>query len=65
MLSIPTLVGFITLFGIAVRNGILLVSHYYTLLGEGLPLGDGAAQPVLMTALLAGLALIPLAPAGG
>lgn len=72
VLNIATLVGFITLFGIAVRNGILLVSHYNHLLAEGVPLYEAVHRgsmerlnPVLMTALSAGLALIPLALAGG
>jgi len=72
VLNIATLVGFITLFGIAVRNGILLVSHYNHLLGEGLDLAEAVwtgsmerLSPVLMTALSAGLALVPLAIAGG
>jgi CzcA family heavy metal efflux pump len=72
VLNIATLVGFITLFGIAVRNGILLVSHYNHLLAEGVPLQEAVFRgsmerlnPVLMTALSAGLALIPLALAGG
>ena len=71
VLNIATLVGFITLFGIAVRNGILLVSHYNHLLAEGVPLHEAVSRgsmerlnPVLMTALSAGLALIPLAIAG-
>lgn len=71
MLSIPAIIGFITLFGIATRNGILLVSHYKTLQDEGLSLIDTILQgskdrlsPILMTALTAGLALIPLAIAG-
>jgi CzcA family heavy metal efflux pump len=72
-LNIAALVGFITLFGVAIRNGILLVSHYGTLLKE-----EGASfeeaifrgsmerlNPILMTALTAGLALIPLALGGG
>jgi CzcA family heavy metal efflux pump len=71
MLSIPAIIGFITLFGIATRNGILLVSHYQTLRKEGLPLFETIIQgskdrlsPILMTALTAGLALIPLAMGG-
>lgn len=71
ILSIPAIIGFITLFGVATRNGILLVSHYKTLQDEGLNLYDTIIQgskdrlsPILMTALTAGLALIPLAIAG-
>jgi Cu/Ag efflux pump CusA len=72
VLNIATLVGFITLFGIAVRNGILMVSHYNQLLGEGVSLDEAVwrgsmerLNPVFMTALTAGLALLPLALAGG
>nr|WP_315143841.1 efflux RND transporter permease subunit [uncultured Flavobacterium sp.] len=68
ILSIPAIIGFITLFGVATRNGILLVSHYETLEKEGLSLYETVMQgskdrlsPILMTALTAGLALIPLA----
>lgn len=71
VLSVASIVGFITLFGIATRNGILMVSHYNTLLAEGKSLAEAIRQgsierisPVLMTALSAGIALIPLAIAG-
>jgi Cu/Ag efflux pump CusA len=71
ILSIPAIIGFITLFGIATRNGILLVSHYETLKAEGFSLYDriivgskDRLSPILMTALTAGLALIPLALGG-
>ena len=66
--NVATLVGFITLFGIAVRNGILLVSRYRDLHSAGLSLAASIRRgsmerlsPILMTALTAGLALIPLA----
>jgi CzcA family heavy metal efflux pump len=72
IISIATLVGFITLFGIATRNGILMVSHYQQLRKEGKEflqaIRQGAMErlnPILMTALTAGLALIPLALAAG
>ncbi len=72
VLNVATMVGFIALFGIAVRNGILLVSHYNHLLGEGMGLEEAVMQgsmerlvPILMTALTAALALIPLALGGG
>jgi len=68
ILSIPAIIGFITLFGVATRNGILLVSHYETLEQGRLSLYETVIQgskdrlsPILMTALTAGLALIPLA----
>ena len=72
VLSIPSMVGFILLFGIAVRNGIILVTHINTLRSEGLSLYDaimkGAEErisPVLMTALTTGLGMLPLALAHG
>ena len=72
VLSIPSMVGFILLFGIAVRNGIILVSHINALRAEGMPLYDavmkGAEErisPVLMTALTTGLGMLPLALAHG
>jgi CzcA family heavy metal efflux pump len=71
ILSIPAIIGFITLFGIATRNGILLVSHYQLLQTRGMNLYETIIQgskdrlsPILMTALTAGLALIPLALGG-
>ena len=71
IMSIPSIIGFITLFGVATRNGILLVSHYKTLREEGTSLYDTVIigskdrlSPILMTALCAGLALIPLAITG-
>lgn len=67
-ISIPAIIGFISLFGIATRNGMLLISHYTQLRKEGLKLKEAVMQgsldrlnPILMTALSSALALIPLA----
>ncbi len=73
VISIASMVGFITLFGIAVRNGILLVNHYAHLTGkERKPLTEAIMQgsqerliPILMTALTAVLGLLPIAWAVG
>lgn len=70
IISIPAIIGFITLFGIATRNGILLVSHYEQLKNKGFNLKERIIEgsidrlnPILMTALTTALALIPLAMA--
>jgi len=68
VLSIASLVGFIALFGVAVRNGILLVNHYrYLIEHEGKGITEAIIQgslerlvPILMTALTAALALVPI-----
>jgi HME family heavy-metal exporter len=68
VISIASMVGFITLFGIAVRNGILLVNHYDHLMKhEGKTMFDAIVQgsserliPILMTALTAALAVVPI-----
>ena len=73
VLSLGSLVGFVTVLGVAARNGIMLLSHYQHLeMVEGEPFGPnlivrGAEErlaPILMTALCAGLALVPLVFAG-
>ena len=68
VVSIPAIIGFITLFGIATRNGILLVSRYQSFKLQGVNLNDyiitasaDRLNPILMTALTAALALVPLA----
>lgn len=67
IVSIPSIIGFITLFGIATRNGILLVSKYQHMQQSGMPLREivlngsqDRLNPILMTALTTALALIPL-----
>ncbi|MBO5902796.1 MAG: efflux RND transporter permease subunit [Tidjanibacter sp.] len=71
VVSIPSIIGFISLLGIAVRNGILLVSHYEQLRKDGMDLYDSVIRgsldrlnPILMTSLTSALALIPLAMGG-
>ena len=70
-LSIPALIGFISLCGIATRGGMLLMSRYNDLHAAGLPVEEcvlrGSADrlnPILMTALTSALALIPMVMAG-
>ncbi len=70
-ISIPAIIGFIALFGIATRNGILLMAHYNDLHSNGESLENSIVMgsldrlnPILMTALCSGLALIPLALQG-
>ena len=73
VISIASMVGFITLFGISIRNGILLINHYnYLIEHEGAGLTSAILQgsmerlvPILMTALSAALGLLPLAIAAG
>ena len=71
IISIPAIIGFISLFGIATRNGMLLISRYNDLQDEGYSKFDSVMHgsldrlnPILMTALTSGLALIPLALGG-
>ena len=71
IISIPAIIGFISLFGIATRNGMLLIDRYNELRSEGLSLHDAVVKgsldrlnPILMTALTSALALVPLALGG-
>ncbi|MEP0914325.1 efflux RND transporter permease subunit [Leptolyngbya sp. GB1-A1] len=72
ILSIASLVGFVTLFGVATRNGLLLVDNYNTKFAAGMPLKDLLIQgsmerlnAILMTAFTSALGLAPLVLAGG
>jgi CzcA family heavy metal efflux pump len=73
IISLGALVGFLTVLGIAARNGIMMITHFQHLeREEGVPFGPGLVlqgaqerlSPILMTALATGLALVPLAWAG-
>ena len=73
LLSLGSLVGLLTILGIATRNGIMMISHFQHLeTEEGVPFGVGLVlqgareriAPIMMTALTTGLALVPLAIAG-
>ncbi len=71
-LSVPASVGFIALFGVAVLNGVVLITYINQVRAEGVPLVEGVVRgsilrlrPVLMTALVASLGLVPLLLARG
>jgi Cu/Ag efflux pump CusA len=73
VISLGSLVGLLTILGIATRNGIMMISHFQHLEEEeGEPFGPGLVQrgareriaPIMMTALTTGLALVPLVIAG-
>lgn len=71
ILSIPAIIGFISLFGIATRNGMLLIDRYNVLSSQGLSHEDAVMtgsldrlNPILMTAITSALALLPLALGG-
>ena len=66
-LSVPSSVGFIALFGVAVLNGVVMISYFNRLLRAGLPIEEAVRQgamlrlrPILMTAMVASLGLLPL-----
>jgi nickel/cobalt tolerance cation efflux system protein len=72
VISVASLIGFITLFGVAVRNGLLLVDNYNHKFAEGMQLKDVILQgslervnAILMTALTSALGMLPLAIASG
>jgi CzcA family heavy metal efflux pump len=72
LLTLASTVGFVTLFGIASRNGVLMVTHIRQLIDQDLDFTEAVVQgsvnrliPILMTALAAALALIPLVAAAG
>jgi cation efflux system protein involved in nickel and cobalt tolerance len=72
VISVASLVGFVTLFGVATRNGLLLVDNYNHKFAAGMPLKDILIQgsmerlnAILMTALTSALGLAPLVVAGG
>ena len=72
VMSVASLIGFITLFGVAVRNGLLLVDNYNRKFAEGLPLQKAVVQgslervnAILMTALTSALGMLPLAITSG
>jgi HME family heavy-metal exporter len=72
VISIASMIGFITIFGVATRNGILLVNRYLTLTEKGYPVPRAVEEgsmdrlvPILMTALTSGLGLLPIALAAG
>jgi Cu/Ag efflux pump CusA len=72
IISIASLVGFVTLFGVATRNGLLLVDNYNTKLAEGMPFKDviikGSMErlnAILMTAFTSALGLAPLVVESG
>jgi len=71
ILSIPAIIGFISLFGIATRNGMLLIDRYNVLSSQGLSKAEAVMtgsldrlNPILMTAITSALALLPLALGG-
>lgn len=71
VMNIPSIIGFISLFGIATRNGVLLLNRYNDLHAAGLSVHDTIIQgsldrlnPILMTALSSALALVPMALSG-